>query len=248
MSIHAAAGQDADDARLVVTSRPTPPSIGSAMREAARDLYFNSWRLAPANLVWGVAFIVVMFLGLAFLPAFVLVALLVVPLVGIHRMAALIVRGEPASFSDFTSGMRHFALPALATGAGATVLAVVLTTNVLFGLAAGNPIGWLISGLALYGLIALAMLLVAFWPILVDPRREAEPVRRRLWLAAVVVIGRPGRLLGLTAIIVALLAVSTVLLAALLIVSVAYVALVAARYVLPLSDVLEERLAARRAP
>jgi len=248
VSIHAAAGQAADETRLDVTLRPTPPSLGGALRQAMRDFYFNSWRLAPANLVWGVGFVVVVLLGLAFLPASALVALLAVPLVGIHRMAALIARGEPASFSDFTSGMRRFALPALAMGAGGTVLAVVLTTNVLFGLAAGNPIGWLISGLALYGLIALAMLLVAFWPILVDPRREVEPVRRRLWLAAVVVIGRPGHLLVLTAIIVAFLVASTVLLAALLIVSIAYVALVAARYVLPLSDVLEERLAARRAP
>lgn len=247
MSIHAAVGRDADNALVEVTSRPTPPGLGTALRAAASDLYFNSWRLAPANLVWGVGFVVVVLLGLAFPPALALVAVLAVPLVGIHRMAALIARGEPASFSDFVDGMRRFAGAALAMGACATVLAVVLTTNVLFGLASGNPIGWVISGLALYGLIGLAMLLVAFWPILVDPRREEQPVRRRLWLAAVVVIGRPGRLLVLTTVIVVLLAVSTVILAALLIVTVAYVALVAARYVLPLSDVLEDRIAARRA-
>lgn len=248
MQIHAAAGQSADNARVEVTSRPTPPRLGTALREAAKDLYFNSWRLAPANLVWGVGFVVVVLLGLAFPPALALVALLAVPLVGIHRMTALIARGEPASFSDFVDGMRRFGGAAVAMGAGATVLAVVLTTNVLFGLAAGNPIGWLISGLALYGVIGLAMLLVAFWPILVDPRREDQPLRRRLWLATVVVIGRPGRLLLLTAVIVVLLAISTVILAALLIISVAYVALVAARYVLPLSDVLEDRIAGRRAP
>jgi uncharacterized membrane protein YesL len=222
-------------------------SIAGALRQAVADFYFNSWRLAPANVVWGLGFLVVLFLGGAFPPAFALAAVLTVPLAGIHRMAALIARDEPASFSDFVAGMRRFGAAALGVGAVATVLAVVFTTNVFVGLENGGPVGWFLSAMALYGNVTLAMLLVALWPLLVDPRREALSIRRRLALAGVVVIGRPGRLLILTAVIGLLLAVSTVLIAALITISVAYVSLVASRYVLPLADQLEERLAARRA-
>ena len=88
------------------------------------------------------------------------------------------------------------------------------------------------------------MLLVAFWPVLVDPARERLPVRRRLVLAGLAVIGRPGRMLAVTAVVGAVLAVSTVLLAAIVLVGVAYASLVGARYVLPLVDHLEARLPA----
>jgi hypothetical protein len=56
------------------------------------------------------------------------------------------------------------------------------------------------------------------------------------------VIGRPLRLFALTAVVGIVLAVSVVLFAALMIVTVAYVSLVASRYVLPLVDELEARL------
>jgi hypothetical protein len=222
-------------------------SLAGALRQALTDFYFNSWRLAPANLVWGVGLIALLVAGPVSVIGALILVLLAIPLAGLHRMAALLARDEPASFSDFVAGMRRFGAPALGMGALATVLAVVFTTNVFVGLEIGGPAGWFLSALALYGDVTLAMLLVASWPLLVDPRRETLSVRRRLTLAGVVVIGRPGRLLVLTALIGLILAVSTVLIAALVTVSVAYVSLVATRYVLPLADQLEERLAARRA-
>ena len=239
---------------MTATVRPTeetaPPAraavigLPAALRAAAADLYFNSWRLAPANLLWG-ALAIALFLGfMAFPPAAILVPLLAVPVAGIHRMAALIARGEPAAFSDFLGGMRRFGLPALAMGAAASILAVVFTTNVIVGLDAGGPIGWFLSAMALYGDVALAMLLVAFWPVLVDPRRDGVSVRRRLALAGVAVIGRPGRMFVLTVVVGLILMVSTVILAAIVLVSVAFTSLVAARYVLPLVDDLEGRLRA----
>jgi hypothetical protein len=216
-------------------------SLAGVLRQSLRDFYFNSWRLAPANLVWGVGFVALILAGPSIAGAAILV-LLALPVVGLHRMAALIARDEPAGFSDFVDGMRRYARPALAISAGAAILAIVFTTNVVVGLEAGGPVGWLVSAMALWGDVALVMLLVAFWPVLVDPRREGLGLRRRLLLAGLVVIGRPGRLFLLTIVVVAILVVSTVLFAAVLIVSVAYVSLVAARYVLPLVDELEARL------
>lgn len=220
---------------------PDPPRIGHALRGAASDFYYNSWRLVPANAVWGLMFVGLSFATAVWLPAALLVALLAVPVAGLHRMAALLQRGQPASFWDFVRGMRRYGLAALAIGLGAELLAIAFTSNVFFGLDAGGVVGWTISALALYGDIGLAMFLVAAWPIVVDPVRTDESLRSRLKLAALVNLARPGRMFGLTALIVVILAVSTVLFVALLTVSVAIVSLVATRYVLPVADRLEGR-------
>ena len=220
-------------------------TLRGALRQSLTDFYFNSWRLAPANLVWGIGFVLFLLAGPVSLLGAVLLIVLAVPLAGLHRMAALAARGEAASFSDFVGGMRRYGPPAIAVAAGAVILAGVFTTNVIVGLQAGDPIGWFISAMALWGDVALAMLLVAFWPILVDPHRDGLGFRRRLWLAGLVVIGRPGRMLVLTVIVAAIIAVSVVLFAAILLVSVASVSLVASRDVLPLADRLEQQVAAR---
>lgn len=217
-------------------------ALAPALRQAVTDFYFNSWRLAPANLVWGVGFIALFVAGPLSLVGVAILLLLALPTAGLHRMAALIARGEPAAFSDFVDGMRRYAGPALAVTAGAVILATVFTTNVIFGLEMGGPVGWFVSAMALWGDVALAMLLVAFWPVATDPRREELGLRRWLALAGLAVIGRPGRVFLLTLIVVAILVVSTVLFAAILLVSVAYVSLVSARYVLPMVDALEARL------
>ena len=223
------------------------PSIGRSVRDAFGDFYFNSWRLVPANLVWGLGLVVVLVAIAAWLPAVAFLPLLAVPVAGIHRLAALIARNEPAAFSDFVDGCRRFAVPAIGLGAAAVIGAIVLATNVVFGLQSGNPIGWFVSASALYGLIGLAMYLVAVWPILVDPEHEALPVRRRLLLAGLVMVGKPVRLLALTILVALVFAVSTALLAVIVMVAVAFAALVACRVVLPTLDELEARLPEVRA-
>jgi uncharacterized membrane protein YesL len=222
-------------------------TIGRAIRQAAIDFYFNSWRFVPANVIWAVGLLAVLFAGGVFPPALVLGVLLAAPVAGMHRMAALLARGEAASFGDFVDGIRRFGLPAAGIAAGAAVVAAVLTTNVLVGFGSGGPLGWFLGATALYGGIALAMFLVAVWPILVDPKHESAPLRRRIQVAALVVIGRPGRLFLLTALIIALLAISVVLLAAIVLVAVGYTSLLAARWVLPVADELESRYEAARA-
>ena len=95
--------------------------------------------------------------------------------------------------------------------------------------------------------IALAMYAIAIWPSLVDPRHEDATLRRRLQLAGLVVIGRPGRLFLLMALIAVILAVSTVLLGAIVLVAVSYTSLLATRWVLPTLDELEARFESARA-
>jgi hypothetical protein len=223
-------------------------SLAAALRGALRDFFYNSWRLAPANLVWGIGFVAALLAGPVSLLSVVILVLLAVPLAGLYRMAALIARDEPASFADFLGGMRAYASAAIATAAGAATLAVVFTTNVVVGFEVGGPVGWIVSALALWGDVALVMLLIVLWPILVDPRHAGLGLRGRLALAGLVVIGRPGRALALTLVVSIILVVSAVLFAAILLVSVAYVALVSARYVLPLLDALETRLPEGRLP
>ena len=67
--------------------------------------------------------------------------------------------------------------------------------------------------------------------------------RERVRLAGLLVLAHPGRMGALSALLVVVLAVSTVIVAAVLTVSVGFAALVACRYVLPAADRLEARLA-----
>ncbi|MEK6721048.1 MAG: hypothetical protein AABZ33_10320 [Chloroflexota bacterium] len=216
------------------------------LRTASVDFYFNSWRLVPANATWGLLLVAVILVSVTWRPAAVLLIAIAIPTAGLHRMAARIYRGDRTSLWDFTAGMRRWAAPALGIGAGASLLVVALTANIVTGLEAGGVVGWTLSLLALYGEIAVAMFLVAAWPIVVDPRREHVPLRLRLRLAAIVILARPGRMGALTCVISAVLLGSTVLLAALLTVSVAFVSLVATHYVLPMADQLDGLPTVRR--
>lgn len=210
-------------------------------RDALTDLYFNSWRLVPANLIWGFVLLGVLAVSVAFPPALVLLVLLAVPTAGLHRMAALLARDEHAGFSDFIEGMRRYAAPAVAIGLAAALLAAVFTTNVVLGVRAGNPPGWFLAVMALYGDVALATFLISVWPVLVDPHRDELSLRRRLTLAGLIVVARPIRLLALLAIVMVILALSIVVLGAIVLVSAAFVSLLATRTVLPMVDAMEAR-------
>ncbi len=226
---------------------PDRPRLGLALREAASDFYFNSWRLVPANMIWGALVLLLLVAAAIWLPLAALAGLLAVPVAGIYRMAALIHRGAAVSFSDTIAGMRRFAGAALAIGAGATFLAAVFSANIVIGIQVGGIAGGVFSVLAAYADLGLAIYLVAAWPIVVDPLREELTLRSRLWLAFLVIAARPGRMLLLTLVVLAILVASTVLFAALLTISLAYVSLATTRYVLPAADRLEGRPTVRRA-
>lgn len=214
------------------------PSLGGAIRGAAGDFYSNSWRLVPANIVWAVGFLGLIVAGPTLL-GLVIACLLALPTAGLFTMAGRLARLEPTAFADFGAGIVASWRPALFIGAATTGLGLVFTTNLLVGLRADEPLGWFVGAAAFWGIVGLGLGLLALWPLLGDPRRRGVPLGRRLRLAALVLLLRPLRIVALGAFSILILVVSTILVAALLTISVAYVSLVAARVILPIADLLE---------
>jgi hypothetical protein len=221
---------------------PEAPRILGSLRSALVDFFYNSWRLVPANLIWAAV-------GLGVLAAFVVwpiggllaLALLALPTAGVFRLAALIVRDRPVSFSDGLSAWRAYFGPAVVGGVALTLLSSLLLFNVSLGFDARDPLGWAFGTAAVWGLLVIWTLAIVFWPLLVDPQREREPVRSRLRLAGLLVLVFPFRFGLLLLLMVVLFVASSIFLAALVTISIAFMALVLARYVLPAADRLEGR-------
>jgi uncharacterized membrane protein YesL len=224
------------------------PRVGAAIRAALSDYYFNSMRLVPANVVWGAGLIVVVLIGLVWpLGGLMLLPLLALPTAGIFRLAARIVRVAPdAGRRDILWPYRHAAGPSLLLGVGVVAATVILGTNLIVGIGQGQVTGWVLATLAGWGLVAVWSAMLVVWPLVVDPAREAQPLRTRLRLAGAMLLMNPGRV-GVLAIAVAVsAAISTVLTAALLTVSVSFIALVACRVVYPAADRLEAAMVGER--
>ena len=227
-----------------------PDAGGSAFRAAATDFYYQSTRLVPANVAWGASLLAIVAVGAlgSALVAIILVPLLCLPLVGIARLAAQAVRGEDVVLSDAAAAARTYAVPALAAGAVVVAATVVLAVNMVSGVASGGPFGLALAVLALWGLIALWLVSLAFWPLLVDPARDGVPVIAKVRLAVLVVLAEPLRFARLGAALAVISVLSAIAIVTLLSVSVAFVLLVSARTVLPAADRLDAQLARVAAP
>jgi hypothetical protein len=222
---------------------PDAPTIGGSVRAALVDFYFNSLRLLGANGLWGFGLLALVFLLFTWpVAALVLLVLLALPTAGIFRLATLIVRDRPVAFGDALDAWRRFLKSALLTGFTLTAITVVLGTNVVVGFSSGQPLGWALATAAGWGLVATWAVAVPFWPLLLDPLRDSMPLLERLRLAATLVIVSPLRFGSLLVLVAALLVVSLVFFAAILTISVAFVALLTARFTLPAADRLEGRL------
>jgi hypothetical protein len=227
-----------DAARL-----PQSPRLFSAMRAAAVDFYYHSLRLVLANVVWGVAFFALLFVWAAAGPiALLLAPLLAIPWVGVVRLAALIARGDEVVLSDAFGAYRRWLVPTLAAGFGFVLAAVVLLTNLAVGLQFSGVPGWSFATLSGWGLVVAWLVALGFWPLLVDPRRDDLGVLAKLRLAALLVVAFPLRLAALGIVVALVAAASTVAIAAIVTISVAFLALVSCRYVLPAADRLERRV------
>ena len=241
---------DADDEPFEPAEFLERRSLAGAIRDGLFDFYHHSIRLVPANVLWGLVL-----LGLGWLSvvaglwlAVLGLPLLGLPLVGIYRLAGHIARGEEVVLSDAIGAAREQFLPALvAAGAIAWSLGL-LAFNVVGGLNSASPLGWVFATVAGWGFVALTIYAVVLWPVLGDPERAAEPARERARLAGYVVLAAPFRMAGLTVVAVALWVVSTIAFAAIVTITVAYVACLSSRVVLPDADRLAARLAQRRSP
>jgi hypothetical protein len=224
--------------------RPTSPGVAASFRAAAFDFYFQSIRLVPANVLWGVALLAWLVFGIGTGPLVALATapLVALPYVALARLAALTARGRDVVLSDIADAVRRFGLAALVAGAIAAFGTAVLASNVIVGVNLGGPTGWILSTLAATGLVALWVYGIAFWVLLVDPDRDDAPALAKARLAAYLAIAIPGRLSWLALLLFALLVLSTVLIVTLLTIAPAYALLVSARFTLPLADRLEQWL------
>ena len=226
------------------TDAATGPSLGGALRLGATDFFFNSWRIVPLNVLWGVVFLIA--LGLAVfvhpLAALTVLILTAIPLAGLARLGSRATRGVSVDFADAWEPIRARPRAVLVAGTGFVVVIVILTLNLIFGFALGNALGWAFATAAGWGLVTAISLGFTLWPLLTDPERDTAPSRAIVRLAGLLVLAHPFRIAALALILGVLLVISAVALAALVSVSVGFVMLVAARYVLPAADRLEARL------
>jgi hypothetical protein len=240
-----------------VPARPTLPtgtparpssSLPGSIRAALSDLYYHSWRLVPANLVWSLAAFAVLIAFVVSPYGVVAIPLLAVPTAGLFRMTDRITRGEAVSFWDSVGAWRRELGSTLAFGSVLALLGLVLSVNLVSGILANGVFGWAFATLAFWGLVATWLFAWAAWPLLADPWRAAWPARERLRLAGYLLLAHPMRLAALGVFLLVLLVGSTVAIVAILTVSVAIASLIASRFILPAADRLDDRLgfAARR--
>jgi hypothetical protein len=221
---------------------PSLPSLGGAIRLAVQDFYYHSWRLLPANVIWSVAALVIVAVGILTPLAIALVPLLALPTAGVFRVTTRIARGETVSLWDAVDAWRTGVGATLAVGVGLVAAAVVLGSNVVTGLTSDSPFGWGLATLAAWGLLAAWLYAWTAWPILVDPARAGQPAAERARLAGLLLLARPVRIGMLGLVLAVFLLISAAAVVALATVSVALAALVASRFVLPAADRLEARL------
>ena len=223
---------------------PRAPSLGGALRAGASDLFFNSWRAVPVNLVVGAVLIgaVVVWANAGIVAGAAVSVLAAPPLAGLFRLGGQATRGLDVNLSDAIDPMRETPAAVLLAGVAFATATLVLSTNVVTGLLVGGILPWMVSTAAAWGLLATLVLGFAYWPLAVDPARAGMRPLARARLAALLAFAHPVRLGALSLVLAVILAASTVVFAALLTVSVALCAFIACRYVLPAADRLEAQL------
>lgn len=221
-------------------SAPTTvlPRLGTVLRAALTDYYFNSMRLVAANVIWGAGVILVVVVGLVWpVGGLLLLPFLALPTAAIFRVAGRIVRGGPdATRRDLAWPYRYLAVPLILLGSAFVGCALVLGTNLVVGLGHDQPYAWALATLAAWGLVAVWCIALVGWPLIADPAAAADPLRERLRLAGRLLLLHPVRFGALAIAVAVIVTISTVLMAAILTVSVSFVALVACRSVYPAAD------------
>jgi len=222
-------------------SLPPAPGIRGALRAGAIDLYYHAIRVVPVNVAFGLGLLSAVWAWavagpLAAAPFGVTLA---APIAGLARLGAGVTRGVDVNLSDALEPLRERPVAVIGAGASFLVATLVLVVNVATGLQSASAIGFGLATLAIWGLVALFAIGFAFWPLLVDPWRAERSASEALRLAAYLVLAHPVRIGGLTLLLVMTLLASTIAFAAVVTVSVGFVMLVAARYVLPAADRLE---------
>jgi hypothetical protein len=179
------------------------------------------------------------------------VALLLSPLVALPwavavRVATLAVRREGPALGPAIRYVAQQAGAILIAGAVLTLAVFTFTTNLAIALQERGVVGIAFGGISVWGLVIEAMLALAFWPILLDPRRESMRARDRARLAGYVLFASPLRLLFLAIVTAAILILCVYVVALLPTIAIAIIAATATRVALPASDAVVRRSRAPR--
>lgn len=201
-------------------------------------MFYHSWRLVPANIVWGAGLLLLLLQGQVGSPilSVLLAPLLGFPTAGLYWLAALIARGEPVALSDAFGAWRRFGRRVLVLSVGLVFLASVFATNLAVGLLRADVLGWSIATAAGWGLIGTIVVACIVWPLAFDPRREGVALRDIFLLALRLAMAFPLRFAALALVLGSILVGSTIAFAALVTISVAFASLISARFVLPAAD------------
>jgi uncharacterized membrane protein YesL len=222
---------------------PAAPRIGRVLRTSGEDLYYHGVRLVPANVAWGIGLIVTSVALSRSILGLVLVLVLLPLTIGLMGMATTLVRERTLVMGDLVRSIRTEFAARLALGLAQLALFALAVVDLLVGIQLAGLGGLVLIVTALYTLAATWVVGVVAWPIVMDPLRVGDPLRRRLRLALILVVAHPVRLGALALLLAGLLVAGTVLTAAIVTFMVAYVSLVAAHFVLPAADRMEGRTA-----
>ncbi len=197
--------------------------------------------LVSLNLLWGLGLLAIVFAGLAWSPAsLVLIPVLAIPVAATFRMAARIVRQDgDRSIGATLATSTTTAVGTVLLGGAFVVAQVVLVSNAIIGLTGTQPLEWLLGTLAAWGLVVAFCWSLAAMPLLVDPRRTDASLGQTLRLATAVLLANPRRFAVVGVSIAVFVVVSAILTIVLLSTSLAVIALVACRVVYPMADRLE---------
>jgi hypothetical protein len=195
-----------------------------------------------ANLAFGVAFFALLALWATIGP----VALLLTPIVALPwavavRVSTLAVRREGAGLALAVRDVTANTGTILASAAVFALAAFTFITNLAIALQERGFVGLAFGGISVWGLVIEVMLALAFWPILLDPRRQSMRARDRARLAGYVLFASPLRLLLLAIVAAAILILCVYVIALLPTIAIAVVAAAATRMALPASDAVVRR-------
>lgn len=205
-------------------------SVGLALRQAARDLYENSWRLLPVNAALGAVLVAAGVAAYAVRAGAVLVVLAGPVAAALVHCSVQLVRDGNVELRDALDGLRLHWRRGLGLGAaGAALLGLgALAVRVY----ARMSFGWPLVFVAVYVLVLLGVYQLVLWTLAVaEPDR---PLRDVLRDAAVLTARRPGAtlLLGLALLLVNVAGIAAAVMPFLTL-TVAYTFVAAARFALP---------------
>jgi hypothetical protein len=200
-----------------------------ALRQAARDLYENSWRLILPNLLLAVVAAAALVAAMFAKPALLLVVAVGPFAAALVHCAVKLQQTEQLRVVDAFAGLalhwrRGIALGCLLAGAA------VLTVSSISFYSRLGVLAWPFVVTALYLVALFLVWQVHLWPLAL--REERLPLGTILGESAAAFARRPGSSFGLAGALLALNAIAAIGVLPLLTLTIAYSALAATRFVL----------------